>query len=128
MRGGGRPPPEFPRLGGGPPGPGLLGMAGAGLPPPPAGGGGGALDCDCGAAFLGLLVGPGDGGDNLSVVKLKFNFANLIIIKEFQTLFYYFVTGCIYSFVNFLNLKLTFIFTKTQDFLEMSLFKHGEFL
>lgn len=81
MRGGGRPPPGFPRFGGGPPGPGRFGMAGAGLPPwPPCGGGGGALAWDCGAAFRGLLVGPGDGGDNLSVVKLKFNFANFIKI------------------------------------------------
>jgi hypothetical protein len=63
------PPPELVRAGGGPPGPGLLGIAGAGLPPP--GNGGGALVlAGGGATFLGRPPGPpGDGGDSLMVSK-----------------------------------------------------------
>lgn len=63
MRGGGR--PGFPpRLVGAPPGPGRLGIAGAGLPP--AGTGGGARELDGGGGCVTPLLGPpGDGGDNL---------------------------------------------------------------
>lgn len=42
MSGGGKAPP-CPRGGGAPPGPGLFGIAGAGLPPPGTGGGARAL-------------------------------------------------------------------------------------
>lgn len=74
MRGGGRPAPAgLPGGIGGPPGPGRLGMAGAGRPL--AGGTGGARDAPpippippIGAGFMGctpLLEPPGEGGDNL---------------------------------------------------------------
>ena len=64
ISGGGRPGLP-PRPGGGAPGPGRLGMAGAGLTPP--GTGGGTLELAGGACCcLGRLPGPpGDGGDNL---------------------------------------------------------------
>ena len=72
MSGGGSPPPELARPGGGPPGPGLFGMAGAGLPP--CGTGGGARElADGGAGLdLGRLPGPpGEGGDNLINIHIN---------------------------------------------------------
>lgn len=60
--GGGR--PGLLRVGGGPPGPGLLGIAGAGRPP--KGTGGGARELERGGGCVTPRLGPpGDGGDNL---------------------------------------------------------------
>lgn len=63
MSGGGN--PGVARAGGGPPGPGLFGIAGAGLPP--AGTGGGARELAGGTIgwVTPRLGPPGDGGDNL---------------------------------------------------------------
>ena len=63
MRGGGR--PGWPRApGGAPPGPGRLGIAGAGRPPDGTGGGARELAGCCGCVTP-RLGPPGDGGDNL---------------------------------------------------------------
>lgn len=79
IMGGGR--PEVFRIGAGPPGPGLLGIAGAGRPLAGTGGGARELErvdgCD-----TPRLVPPGDGGDNLERrIRSMINFAPLRLLR-----------------------------------------------
>lgn len=81
--GGGR--PGLARAGGGPPGPGLLGMAGAGRPP--TGTGGGARELERGGGCVTPRLGPpGDGGDNLEcrmcLIIGSFHAAQVLRIRQ----------------------------------------------